>query len=173
MSKLRSFTADPCAIAAYGALITERGETLVLKDVRAAHDHVIARIEGVADRDAAERLKGRKLQIDRDALPDTDDEDEIYAADLIGLAVVDEAGAALGEVVAVQDYGAGDLIEVKLNGKRGTLLLPFSDDVVIEITDTQLVIDAAEGSVAHQFIVPGPVSPDGVPANDNADGGAA
>ncbi len=168
--KLRSFTEDPCAIAAYGALTTERGERLTLKNVRAAHDHVIARIEGVADRDAAERLKGRKLQVAREALPPVEDEDEIYAADLVGLPVVDEAGAAIGEVVAVQDFGAGDLLEIAAPGRRSTVLLPFSDDVVVEIAEDRLVVDASEGSVAAQFLAP-PRADAGEPAaaNDNAE----
>lgn len=152
--KLKSFTEDPCAIAAYGVLTTERGERVTLKNVRTAQDHVIARIEGVTDRDAAERLKGRKLQVSRDALPELDDEDEAYAADLEGLAVIDQQGAAIGEVFAVQNYGAGDLIEIAVPGQKATLLLPFSDDVVVEITDEAVIIDASEGSVASAFIKP-------------------
>jgi len=152
--KLRSFTEDPCAIAAYGVLTTERGERVTLKNVRAAQDHVIARIEGVTDRDGAERLKGRKLQVARDALPELDDEDEAYAADLEGLTVVDQAGKAIGEVVAVQNFGAGDLIEITVPGQKATLLLPFSDDVVVEIGEESVVIDASEGSVAAAFIAP-------------------
>lgn len=153
--KLRSFTEDPCAIGAYGVLVTERGERLALKNVRLAQDHVIARIEGVADRDAAERLKGRKLQIDRAALPDEALEaDEAYIADLIGLAAVDQAGAMLGEIVAVQNYGAGDLVEIAVPGRKATLLLPFTDDVVVEIGADAVVIDASEGSVARAFIAP-------------------
>ncbi len=153
--KLKSFTEDPCAIAAYGALVTERGETLTLKNVRLAQDHVIARIEGVTDRDAADRLKGRKLLIARSALPDEElDEDEAFIADLIGLPAVDGQGAALGEIVAVQNYGAGDLLEIAVPGKKATLLLPFTDDVVIEIGDDAVTIDASEGSVAAAFIAP-------------------
>lgn len=152
--KLKSFTDDPCAIAAYGALVTERGERVTLKNVRAAHDHVIARIEGVTDRDAAEKLKGRKLQVDRTVLPALDDEDEAYAADLVGLTVVDEAGKRLGDVVAIQNYGAGDLIEMAVEGLKRTVLLPFTDDVVVEVTDETLVVDAADGSVAAQFLAP-------------------
>ncbi len=145
---------DPLAIAAYGALTTERGERVTLKSVRAAQDHVIARIEGVTDRDGAEKLKGRKLQVARDALPELDDDDESYAADLEGLKVIDAAGVELGEVVAVPNYGAGDLLEIALPGGKTTLLLPFSDDVVVEITDAAVVIDASEGSVASAFIKP-------------------
>lgn len=152
--KLRSFTEDPCAIAAYGVLTTERGERVTLKNVRAAQDHVIARIEGVTDREGAEKLKGRKLQVARDVLPDLDDDDEAYAADLEGLKVVDEAGVELGDIVAVPNYGAGDLLEIALPGKKATLLLPFSDDVVVEITDEAVIIDASEGSVAAAFIKP-------------------
>lgn len=164
--KLRSFTSDPGAIAAYGVLVTERGERVTLKNVRAAHDHVIARIEGVTDRDGAERLKGRKLQVERSALPEPEDDDEVYAADLEGLSVVDEAGTVIGEVTAVQNYGAGDLIEVAQPGTKRTVLLPFSDDVVIEIGDEAIVIDASEGSVAAAFLAP-VGSADQPAANDN------
>lgn len=168
--KLRSFTEDPCAIAAYGVLTTERGERVTLKNVRAAQDHVIARIEGVTDREGAERLKGRKLQVARDVLPELDDEDEAYAADLEGLKVVDEAGAEIGEVVAVPNYGAGDLLEIALPGKKMTLLLPFSDDVVVEITDEAVIIDASEGSVANAFLKPPSKDeiPEAVGAEDEA-----
>lgn len=166
--KLRSFTEDPCAIAAYGVLTTERGERVTLKNVRAAQDHVIARIEGVTDREGAERLKGRKLQVARDVLPELDDEDEAYAADLEGLKVVDEAGADIGEVVAVPNYGAGDLLEIALPGKKMTLLLPFSDDVVVEITDEAVIIDASEGSVASAFLKP--PSKDEIPEAVGAEG---
>jgi len=152
--KLRSFTDDPCAIAAYGGLVTEKGERVTLKNVRAAQDHVIARIEGVTDRDAADRLKGRKLMVARDALPDLEDEDEAYIADLEGLKVLDTAGVEIGEIVAVPNYGAGDLLEVALPGQKATLLLPFSDDVVVEITEEAVIIDASDGSVASAFIKP-------------------
>lgn len=166
--KLRSFTEDPCAIAAYGALTTERGERLTLQNVRAAHDHVIARIAGVADREAAERLKGRKLQVARDALPEPGEDDEVYAADLVGMLVVTEDGRRLGEIVAMQDYGAGDLIEIAVEGTRRTVLLPFTDDVVIEIGDEAVVVDASEGSVAAQFLAPvGDTPQDIEAANDN------
>ena len=168
--KLRSFTAEPGAIATYGVLVTERGERVALKNVRLAHDHVIARIEGVTDRDGAERLKGRKLQVARDVLPDPEDDDEVYAADLEGLAVVDETGRALGMVVAVQNYGAGDLLEIGAEGVKRTVLLPFSDDVVIEIGDEAIVIDASEGSVAAAFLAP-VAAADQPPANDNGDEG--
>jgi 16S rRNA processing protein RimM len=173
--KLRSFTSDPSAIGAYGVLVTERGERVTLKNVRTAHDHVIARIEGVTDRDGAERLKGRKLQVARDVLPDPEDDDEIYAADLEGLPVVDETGRALGEVVAVQNYGAGDLLEIGTEGVRRTVLLPFSDDVVIEIGEDAIVIDASEGSIAAAFLAPvaaeQPTVDGGAePANDNGEG---
>jgi 16S rRNA processing protein RimM len=166
--KLRSFTQDPCAIGAYGELVTERGERVTLKNVRAAHDHVIARIAGVEDRDAAERLKGRKLQIAREALPETDEDDEVYAADLIGLACIAEDGRALGEIVAVQDFGAGDLLELAVPGTKRTVLLPFTDDVVVEVTGEAVVVDASEGSVASAFLAPVGETPQELEAaNDN------
>jgi 16S rRNA processing protein RimM len=166
--KLRSFTADPCAIGAYGELVTERGERVTLKNVRAAHDHVIARIAGVDDRDAAERLKGRKLQVARDALPETGEDDEIYAADLVGLAAIAQDGRTLGEIVAVQDFGAGDLLELAVPGTKRTVLLPFTDDVVVEIAEDRVIVDASDGSVASAFLAPVGETPQELEAaNDN------
>lgn len=165
--KLRSFTEDPCAIAAYGVLTTDRGESVTLKNVRAAHDHVIARIEGVNDRDGAERLKGRQLQVAREALPDLDDEDEEYAADLVGLPVIGHSGTTLGTIVAVQNYGAGDLLEVEVKGRKSTVLLPFTDDVVTEIVEEGVIVDDSEGSVTASFLAPVGDTPQPDAANDN------
>ncbi len=82
--------------------------------------------------------------------------------------VVTEDGRRLGEIVAMQDYGAGDLIEIAVEGTRRTVLLPFTDDVVIEIGDEAVVVDASEGSVAAQFLAPvGDTPQDIEAANDN------
>jgi 16S rRNA processing protein RimM len=93
---------------------------------------VVARLEGVADRDAAEALKGVELYVARDRLPPAA-EGEFYHADLVGLAAVDAAGKAIGTIVAVHNFGAGDLLEIKLSGASKTELVPFTDAFVPEV----------------------------------------
>jgi 16S rRNA processing protein RimM len=90
---------------------------------------VVARIEGVTDRNAAEALKGTELYVDRDRLPAAT-EGEFYHADLIGLDAVDPDGKAIGSIVAVQNFGAGDLLEVRLAGSTRTELVPFTEAAV-------------------------------------------
>jgi 16S rRNA processing protein RimM len=127
--RIKSFTADPANVAAYGAVSDESGarrfEVKVLGQARGA---VLARLSGVADRNAAEALRGLRLYVDRAALPATK-EDEYYHADLIGLPVETREGAALGRVRAVHNFGAGDILELRGDDGR-ELLLPFSDAVV-------------------------------------------
>ena len=130
--RIKSFTADPADVAAYGAVSDESGarrfEVKVLGQARGA---VLARLSGVAGRDAAEALRGLRLYVARAALPETK-EDEFYHADLIGLPVETRDGAALGSVRAVHNFGAGDILELH-GDDGGELLLPFSDAVVPEI----------------------------------------
>src|SRR5580704_6532518 len=111
--RLRSFTADPAAIAGYGPFETEDGRAVEIKSLRPAKDHFVAVLAGVSDRDAAEQLANVKLFVPRERLPVIAEADEFYHADLIGLAAVDRAGNRLGTVVAVHNFGAGDLIEVQ------------------------------------------------------------
>lgn len=126
--KLKCFTAEPEAIGAYGPLTTERGEVLRLAGLRRQGEVMVARIHGVTSREAAERLRGQKLYVPRGALPEPEG-DEFYHADLLGLLVQDEAGQAVGRLVAIQDFGAGDLIEIALEA-GGTAFLPFTRDLV-------------------------------------------
>jgi 16S rRNA processing protein RimM len=131
--RLWSFTQDPAAVAQYGALETEDGSRrLEISSMRAAKDCFIARLRGVDDRNAAEALRNTKLYIERDRLPDTDDDDTFYHADLIGLAAFDQQGAKIGEVIAVQNFGAGDIIEVR-RADKSTAMFPFNEAVVPEI----------------------------------------
>jgi 16S rRNA processing protein RimM len=128
--KVKSFTEDPMSIAAYGPLYDDKGRTFALKlTSKAAKDSiVIARIDGIADRNAAEALKGRRLYAPREALPMIEAEDEFYAGDLIGLAVEDASGKGYGKVADVQDYGAGPLLAIE--GGERPFDLPFADDFV-------------------------------------------
>ena len=132
--RLHSFTADPAAITSYGPLEGEDGQVFEIESMRQAKDHFVAKIAGVADRNAAELLKNLKLYVPRARLPEPDEPDEFYHADLIGLAVVDRAGEKLGTVVAVHNFGAGDLIEMNPASGGKTQLLPF-DDVHVPTVD--------------------------------------
>jgi 16S rRNA processing protein RimM len=127
--KLWPFVEDPMALPNFGALSLKDGtRAFEIATLRAAKDHLVATFKGIDDRDAAARLNGIELYVPRAALPPADD-GEYYHADLIGLAAVDEAGAPLGRVIAMHNFGAGDIIEIApLNGS--TLLLPFTDAVV-------------------------------------------
>ena len=131
--RVYSFTADPTAIASYGPLESEDGRVFEIEAMRPAKDHFVARISGVADRNAAEILKNVKLYVPRERLPEAAPE-EFYHADLIGLAAHGLDGRELGTVVAVQNFGAGDLIEMKPEAGGKTELLPF-DEFHVPIVD--------------------------------------
>jgi 16S rRNA processing protein RimM len=132
--RLRSFTSDPQAIAGYGPLETEDGRILQIESLRPAKDHFVARLSGICDRGAAEQLTNVKLYVPRERLPEPDQADEFYHADLVGLAVVDPAGKSLGTVVAVHNFGAGDLIEMQESEGRPTQMLPF-DKATVPVVD--------------------------------------
>ena len=130
---IKTFTAAPENIGAYGPLSDESGtRTFKLKSARATPKGVVARLQGVDDRNGAEALRGIALYIERDRLPAAA-EDEFYHADLIGLAAVNRDGKPVGEIVAVQNYGAGDLLEIRLAGSSKTEFVPFTDAVVPEV----------------------------------------
>ena len=132
--RLRSFTQDPMAFKAYGPLESEDGtRRFEIEALRPAKDHFVARIAGVADRDAAEKLTNIKLYVARDKLPPIDDVETFYHADLIGLAAVTPDGAELGKVTAILNFGAGDLVEIKPDGGGNALMVPFTDAAVPEI----------------------------------------
>ena len=131
--RLRSFTSEPEAITGYGPLETEDGRVLTIESLRPAKDHFVARLSGIADRDAAEQLTNERLYVPRERLPPTDDADEFYHADLVGLAAVDPAGEVFGTVIAIHNFGAGDLIEVQDQNDRSTRVLPFDKATVPEI----------------------------------------
>ena len=108
--------------------------------LRPAKDFFVARLKGVADRTAAEQLRNVELFVPRARLPAPADGEEFYHADLVGLAVVDTNGAELGSVVALHNFGAGDIIEVRRPESRDTVMLPFTQAVVP-------VIDVAGGRI--------------------------
>jgi 16S rRNA processing protein RimM len=131
--RLWSFTEDPMAIAAYGVLEAGDGSrTLEIETLRPAKDFLVAHFKGVADRDDAARLNNLELCVPRDRLPEAE-EDEFYHADLVGLAVLDRAGNEFGKIVAVHNFGASDVLELKLDGRSDTVLIPFTEATVPEI----------------------------------------
>jgi 16S rRNA processing protein RimM len=140
---VHSFAAVSEDIAAYGPLSNEAGtRSFVLKVVRLTpKGAVIARIVGVTDRTAAEALRGTELYVARDKLPPPA-EGEFYYTDLVGLAAVSPEGAPLGEITGVHNFGAGDLVEVRLAGKADTELVPFTDAFVpsVDIAGRRVVI---------------------------------
>jgi 16S rRNA processing protein RimM len=147
--RLRSFTADPGAIANYGPLEAEDGRIFEIESMRPAKDHFVARFSGVADRDAAEQLANIKLYVPRERLPPPAEPDEFYHADLVGLTVVDRAGHRLGTVVAVHNFGAGELIELRPDTSDKTEFVPFDEATVpeVDIAAGRLVVDQPAAAV--------------------------
>jgi 16S rRNA processing protein RimM len=144
--RIKSFTAVPEDVAAYGPVADEGGEReFALRPVGRAKGVVIATIAGVADRDAAERLKGMRLYVARDRLP-APGEEEYYHADLIGLAAVMRDGTPLGRVRAVHEYGAGVSLEVARES-GATVMVPFTRAAVPEVALAagRLVIEPLDG----------------------------
>jgi 16S rRNA processing protein RimM len=130
---LRTYTGDPEAIASYGPLSDETGKrSFKIKSARATPKGIIARLDGVSDRNAAEALRGVDLYVARGRLPKPA-EKEYYYADLIGLSARDGAGAEIGWVVNVVNFGAGDLLEIRFNDTKLTDYVPFTDACVPHI----------------------------------------
>ncbi|RAP40854.1 ribosome maturation factor RimM [Rhodovulum viride] len=145
--RLKSFCADPAAIADYAPLYSEDGaKSFDLEITRAVKEGFAARLTGVATKEEADALKGLRLYADRDRLPSLPD-DEFYHADLIGLTVVDPGGKVLGTVHAVFDHGAGDLIEVRGPGLKATVLVPFTYAIVptVDLEAGRMVVDPPDG----------------------------
>ena len=143
--KLWTFTEDPFAVKAYGPLSTkDSARHFELASARAAKDHLVATFKGIETREDAERLNGVELYVPRDKLPATED-DEYYHADLIGLAAVTTANEPLGRVLAIHNFGAGDIIEIAPPSGT-TLLLPFTNAVVptVDIAGGRVIIALPE-----------------------------
>ena len=140
--RLTAFTADPSSLLDYKTLTREDGSPgLTLTAGRPTKGGVVVRVAEVATREQAEALRGLRLYISRDVLPPPEDEDEIYVADLIGLAVTTADGEALGLVKSVHDFGAGDLLEIQ--PAQGTSWwLPFTREAVPELRLAEGVIIA-------------------------------
>jgi 16S rRNA processing protein RimM len=145
--RLKSFCAEAADIAAYGPLTTKDGSrSFTLRLTRPVAGGLGARLSGVATKEEADALRGTELYADRSRLPKLPD-DEFYHADLIGLQVRDTGGAVIGEVIAVQNHGAGDILEIRGIGRSSALLLPFTLATVptVDIAGGCLVADLPEG----------------------------
>ena len=147
--RLKSHTGDPLAIASYGPLLLADGRSLTLRAVRHAAgdqpDLLVAQVEGVQTREAAEALNRIGLYVPREKLGEPEEEDEYYLADLIGLSARGQDGEAIGTIVAVPNYGGGDLLEIAPS--RGpTALVPFTRGFVptIDLAGRRVVVDAPD-----------------------------
>lgn len=142
------FTEEPLGVISYGPLETQDGARhFEIASARAQKGHLVARVKGVETREAAELLNGLDLYVARDKLPATET-DEFYHADLIGLAAVTVEGDAVGRIVAVHNFGAGDILEIAPAKGGETLMLPFTNAVVP-------TVDLSTGSVT--IVPPGEV----------------
>ncbi len=131
--RITAYTEEPLALVRYRALVRADGTpALTLTGGRAAKGGLVARAERVEDRDQAEALRGLELYVPRDALPKLAD-DEFYLADLIGLAVRDVSGAEIGAVRGVENFGAGDLLEIEPADGAPSWWLPFTKEATPQL----------------------------------------
>ena len=145
--RLKSFTAEPDDVAAYGALETEDGKkSFEITLTGQTKNGLTARLSGVATKEQADDLRGTRLYVDRTRLPEPE-EDEFYHADLIGLDAYDTGGTRLGTVKAVHNHGATDLLELRLPNSSATVLLPFTLEAVptVDLASGRIVADPPEG----------------------------
>lgn len=141
--RVQSFTEEPLDLLAYNPFATNRpGLTVTIAKARGATNMLVAQVEGIADRNAAEKLNGVELYVERTRLPEPEDAEDYYHTDLLGLRVQLQDGTTIGEVTAVPNYGAGDILEVR-NAKGETFLYPFTRQVVpaIHLKDGFLVVE--------------------------------
>jgi 16S rRNA processing protein RimM len=144
--RINSYTEDPMDVAAYGPVTDENGERMFeLEAKRMTKTQVVVRIKGVMDRNAAEALQGLRVYVLREVMPPTDD-DEFYCEDLVGLEAETVDGKSLGNVLSLQEFGAGEMLEI---GRRrgGTTLVPFTKDVIplVDLEAKRVVIDPPPG----------------------------
>ena len=129
--RIKTFTEDPADVASYGPLTSKDGRSFKVQVVGFHQGVVIAKLNGVADRNAAEALKGVELFVDRAKLPAPED-GSFYYADLIGLAAELTDGTALGQVTAVDNFGTGDVMEITRDDGQ-TAFVPFNPSVVANV----------------------------------------
>jgi 16S rRNA processing protein RimM len=148
---VKPFTDDPEAIASYGQLSDETGQrTFKLTRTGKAKSGLVCKVEGVNDRDQAQALKGTRLYIERARLPETE-EDEFYHADLIGLEAKDPNGTVLGRIKRVEDFGAGDLIELEVSDGE-TVFLPFTEEIfpIVNVAKGEIMAIPPDGALSNE-----------------------
>lgn len=133
--RVKTFTGAPEALGDYGPLSTRDGRIFEVLSIRPAGNVAVVRFKGIDGRTAAEALTGTELFVDRSALPESIEEDEFYQADLIGLAVKVDTGAVIGKVLAVQNFGGGDILDLMVGSRKG-VLIPFTQAAVPEVSIT-------------------------------------
>ena len=164
--RLKSYTADPASIAGYALTDAAGRRTFGLVEARLAKDDMlVVRLAGVDDRDAAAALTNTKVYVDRAALPPPDP-DEFYHADLVGLRVETTAGAVLGRVAAVLDFGAGDILEIEPADGGRPVMLPFTLAAVpvVDIAGGRLVAEPPVEVLGEDPADSDPGEPDMPPA---------
>lgn len=144
--RLKSFCADPAAIADYSPLVAEDGTSYEIELTRSVKSGFGSKISGVKSKEAADALRGTRLYARREDLPSLPD-DEYYHSDLIGLQVLDTGGAEVGKVTSVQDFGAGDILEIYGKGMKEAALLPFTMANVptVDLSAGKVIVDPPEG----------------------------
>jgi 16S rRNA processing protein RimM len=141
---------DPLAVKKLGSLEDETGERkFSIAALREANGRVIARFEGIADRDAAEQLTNLELFVSRDRLPKQKDANTFYQADLIGLRAESTEGVTVGTIAAIRNYGAGDLLEIAPVQGGDTFMIPFIEQFVptVDIKGERVVVDPPTGTI--------------------------
>lgn len=144
-ARVKSFCAEPADIASYSPLLSEDGaRSFTLRVTRPLKGAFAARLGGVSTREEAEALKGVRLCVAREKMPAPPD-DEFYYADLVGLEAVDMGGAVLGRVARVEDYGAGDFLEISLT-EGGLMLIPFTREAAptVDLAAKRIVVEPPE-----------------------------
>lgn len=143
--KVKTFTEAPERFGAYGPLHTKDGRTFTVLSVRSGKGVAIVQFENITIRDAADSLRGAELYVSRERLP-PGAAHEFYHADLIGLRAEDEMGRTIGKVIAIHNFGAGDVIEIEREDGGGAVLMPFTREIVpiIDVADNRIVIAAPE-----------------------------
>jgi 16S rRNA processing protein RimM len=147
------YTEDPLAIRGYGALEDESGaRKFEVVSARAGNGHLVVRFKGIDDRNVAETLTHTRLYVPRERLPEQKDNDKFYQADLIGLRVETKTGETLGEVIAVPNYGASDLLEIRPAKRGENILIPFIDEFVpvVDVEGGRIVVDPPSGLLGEE-----------------------
>ena len=150
--RVKSFLEDPLSLGDYGPVAAADGRSFELTVQTVKKGVAICQLKGVATRNQAEALKGTELFLNRDRLPDLGDSEEWYAVDLIGLAVFHVSGRSVGTVLAVQDYGAGDLLEIAVPDRKQSVLVPLTREIVplIDLASRRVEIDPPPGMLEDQ-----------------------